>query len=60
MKKLERGGLSAETLRSLRAVEVLERIANPEARQMLSALAGGAADARLTVEAQAACKRIPK
>jgi hypothetical protein len=60
LKKLERGGLSAETLRSLRAVEVLERIANPEARQMLTALAGGAPDTRLTVEAQAALKRIAK
>jgi hypothetical protein len=60
LKKIERGGLSADTLRSLRAVEVLERIGSPEARQLLTTLATGAPDAKLTVAAQASLKRISK
>jgi hypothetical protein len=60
LQKLEAGGLSADTLRGLRAVEVLERVANPEARQMLETLAAGAPDTRLTLEAQASLRRMPK
>jgi hypothetical protein len=48
---------SADALRSIRAVEVLEHIATPEARQVLQNLATGAADARLTREAKAALAR---
>ena len=51
---------AGETLRSLRAVEVLEHIATPEARQFLQKLAGGTPDARLTGEAKAALERLAK
>jgi hypothetical protein len=49
--------LQGQRLRAYRAVEVLELIATPEARQVLQALAGGAPDALLTTSAQAALKR---
>lgn len=58
LKTLEFNGLSAETLRGLRAVEVLERVATPEARATLQGLADGVPDARITVEARAAVKRL--
>jgi hypothetical protein len=48
---------SAEELRGLRAVELLERLAQPEADELLQALSGGAAGARLTREARAALER---
>lgn len=41
-----------------RAVEVLERIGNRESQQVLESLAKGAAGATLTLEAQAALKRL--
>src|SRR5262249_18903524 len=47
-------------LRSLRALEVLERIANPEARKVLQTLAKGNPQARLTQEAQAVLGRLAK
>jgi len=47
-----------ETLRVVRAVEVLEWIATTEANHLLAELANGAADARLTCEASAAVKRL--
>jgi RNA polymerase sigma factor (sigma-70 family) len=50
--------LSADQLRTLRAVEVLEHIGTPEARQALQALARGAPGARPTQEAQAALERL--
>jgi RNA polymerase sigma factor (sigma-70 family) len=42
----------------LRAVEVLERIGTPEAKQLLQKLAAGAPGARLTCEAKAALERL--
>jgi hypothetical protein len=51
--------LQGERLRAERAVEVLERIGTPEARQVLRALAGGAPAALLTRSAQAALRRGP-
>jgi hypothetical protein len=49
---------TAERLREVRAVEVLERIGTAEARGVLKGLAGGAPGARLTREAQAALERL--
>jgi hypothetical protein len=49
--------LKGERLRAYRAIEVLERIGTPEARQLLQTLAAGAPGALLTTTAQAALKR---
>ncbi len=49
---------SVETLRQLRAVEVLEHIGSPEARQALQTLTTGAPQAILTREAKAALERL--
>jgi WD40 repeat protein len=49
-----------DQLRAARAIVVLERIASPEARQVLEALAGGAPDAGLTQDARAALERLDK
>jgi RNA polymerase sigma factor (sigma-70 family) len=50
--------LVGESLRQLRAIEVLERIGNGEAREVLSGLAAGAPEAISTREARAAMGRI--
>ena len=60
LEKLQNGGVAGDALRSVRAVEVLERIGNSEARAVVKSLADGAPDARLTVEAQSALKRMNK
>jgi hypothetical protein len=52
--------LPPDALRAVRGVQVLEMIANPEARKMLAVLAGGAAGARLTQEAQASVERLAR
>ncbi|MBL8793414.1 MAG: hypothetical protein JNM56_05900, partial [Planctomycetia bacterium] len=52
--------LSGRALRTWRAIEVLEHLGTPEARQLLTNLGKGTPDSRLTREAQAAlarCKR---
>jgi WD40 repeat protein len=49
---------SGETLRQLRAVEVLEHIGSPEAQQVLQTLTAGAPQAVLTREAKAALERL--
>jgi RNA polymerase sigma factor (sigma-70 family) len=49
---------SPETLRRLRAIQVLERIGSGEAMQVLATLARGAAAKRDTQEAQAAVQRL--
>ncbi len=51
---------SSERLRTLRAMEVLEHIATGEAKQVLSSLAKGAPEARLTQEAKASLERLSK
>jgi WD40 repeat protein len=50
--------LTGEALRAVRAVEALEHQGSALARQILRTLADGAADARLTREAQAALGRL--
>jgi WD40 repeat protein len=50
--------LSPAELRSLRAIEVLEAIASPDAAKLLAELAGGEDSAWLTREAAAALKRL--
>lgn len=58
--KTERRTPSPERIRVLRAVEVLEHIGMPEARQILKVLADGAAEAQLTQEAKASLDRLTK
>jgi len=50
--------LKPDRLRQLRAVELLEGIATPAARDVLSELAKGAAEAPLSREAAAALERL--
>jgi RNA polymerase sigma factor (sigma-70 family) len=49
---------SPDELRSLRAVEVLERIGGADARLLLTEVAAGAPAARLTREAEASLRRL--
>jgi RNA polymerase sigma factor (sigma-70 family) len=49
---------SPEKLQQLRALEVLERIGNDEARSVLKALAEGTPEARLTRDAKSALQRL--
>jgi hypothetical protein len=50
--------LSPEQLRQMRAVEVLEHLGTPEAQEVLSRLAEGAPEARLTREAKGSLQRL--
>jgi len=56
--ELQSGLLSGEELRAVRAVEVLERVGTPEARQLLGQLAAGAAPAPATRHAKEALRRL--
>jgi WD40 repeat protein len=49
-----------ERLQALRAIEVLEHISTPEAKQILQTLATGTPEARLTQEARASLERLAK
>jgi hypothetical protein len=51
---------SAECLRGLRAVAVLEHVGSPEAHQLLEKIAGGTREAWLTQDAQAAMQRLAR
>jgi WD40 repeat protein len=55
-----RGARSPEALRNLRAVEVLERVGNAEARELLEKLADGVPEARLTREAKVTLERVAR
>jgi WD40 repeat protein len=57
---IEAGGFSAEGLRARRALEVLERLGTPEARQVLQTLTKGVAEARLTQGAKESLERLTK
>ncbi len=50
--------LSPETLRTIRAITVLEQIGTPEAKAVLETLARGAPGARETEEARASLERL--
>jgi hypothetical protein len=52
--------LASEQWRGSRVIEIMESMNDPEARRLLTALARGAPQARLTVEAQAALDRLAK
>jgi hypothetical protein len=54
----ERLSPSAQRRRAVSAIEVLERIGNAEAREVLAALARGAPTAALTVDAKGALERL--
>jgi WD40 repeat protein len=49
-----------ELVRRLRAIQALERMGTPEARQILQRLAGGAAGARETEDARSALERLAR
>jgi WD40 repeat protein len=58
LKRLADDTPTADQLRQLRAVEVLERLNTPEARALLKSLAEGRADARQTRAAKEALARL--
>jgi len=58
LEEIERPVPSGRRLQALRAVEVLEMIRTPAARDLLAALAEGAVGARLTSEARISLERL--
>jgi hypothetical protein len=60
LRQLDLPIIEPETLRMLRAVEVLELAGTQEARAVLEALSKGAPEARLTRQAGAALKRLER
>jgi hypothetical protein len=57
MNKLEAQANTPERMRSLKAVQVLERIGTKEAKELVEKLAGGAMGVPLTIQAKAALER---
>lgn len=60
VQKLEGLNLSGAQLQQMRGLEVLERIANADARQVLQQLAEGAPEARMTRDARDTLARLAK
>ena len=60
LKLLQDGIVSPDRLRQLRALEVLERIGNPDAKKLLQSLTRGVPEAALTREAAAALRRLSR
>jgi WD40 repeat protein len=60
LEKAATGSLSAEQVRLVRGVEVLENLQSPDARTLLIKLAAGAPGALLTREAEAALQRLTR
>ena len=58
LRRLREAEMPHSLLTQLRAVTVLEQIATPKAREVLTTLAGGATGARLTQEAKQALERL--
>lgn len=58
LEQRQRAGLPADQLRQIRAVTVLERIGDGEAKALLRRWAGGPEGARLTLDAAAALRRL--
>lgn len=58
LRRLDEASPTIERLRELRALELLERLATSDARQVLQSLARGAAGAALTLEARASLDRL--
>jgi len=60
LEKIDGPVTAPEQLRGLRAIEVLEHIGTPDAREFLQTLAKGTGEARLTQEAKASLGRLSK
>ena len=60
LQRLETSPLIPERLGNIRALEVLENVATPEARQVLHTLARGLPEARLTQQAQTVLLRLSR
>jgi HEAT repeat protein len=60
LKKLERGSPHEESLREVRALQVLGHIGTREAQQLLKAFAMGPSESPLTQEAKAALDRLKR
>ena len=60
LERLERRVPPPGELREVRAVEALERMATPEARELLRALSEGAKETRVTQEAKASLDRLTR
>jgi hypothetical protein len=58
--RLSKAVPSAEVLRGLRSVELLERLGTPAAQGVLKTLVNGSPEAQLTQEAQASLERLAK
>jgi WD40 repeat protein len=60
LKNLEARQVSPAVLQAVRALEVLEQIATPKARQLIAAMAEASAEARVCEEARAALARLAR